>query len=329
MAIGDEQKEYTSSLLSLFQNKKEVPFQVYGFTKKEALREFYEEHDVELLLVSEAFYQENQQEQVSHVMILRESEASYAGDVVIIDKYQAAGSLYQNIMKAYGEYEDSVPTTLSLGQDFTLIGIYSPIHRCLQTTMALTMGQLLAEQKRTLYLNFECFSGLEVMMGRRFSGNLTDILYYFQCDREKMFYRLEGIVQGMNGLDIIPPAASYEDYECMKKEQWLELFREIARLGHYDVILLDLTECVQGLLQILQQCVRIYTLTKEDRMARAKLAQYELLLEKNELDEILQKTEKCSLPIFKCLPSQLDRLGRSELAAFAKNLLIEDGFYKG
>ena len=35
------------------------------------------------------------------------------------------------------------------------IGIYSPVHRCLQSSFALTFAQLIAEKHPALYLNFE------------------------------------------------------------------------------------------------------------------------------------------------------------------------------
>ena len=36
MAICDRQAAYTSQLISLFQEKKELPFEIHGFTKNES-----------------------------------------------------------------------------------------------------------------------------------------------------------------------------------------------------------------------------------------------------------------------------------------------------
>lgn len=45
----------------------------------------------------------------------------------------------------------------SLPERTSCDGFYSPMKKALQTTMALTMGEMLAETRPTLYLNFEPF----------------------------------------------------------------------------------------------------------------------------------------------------------------------------
>ena len=38
-----------------------------------------------------------------------------------------------------------------------VLGVYSPVGRCLKTSFALTMGKLLAQEERVLYPNLEEF----------------------------------------------------------------------------------------------------------------------------------------------------------------------------
>ena len=61
MAICDGQKGYTNQLIALFQEKKELPFEIHGFTKNENLREFCNDHKIALLLISEPEYKEELQ----------------------------------------------------------------------------------------------------------------------------------------------------------------------------------------------------------------------------------------------------------------------------
>ena len=50
-----------------------------------------------------------------------------------------------------------------------IIGIFSPLGRCLKTSFALTLGQILAKERAVLYLNMEEYSGFEELMGKGFA----------------------------------------------------------------------------------------------------------------------------------------------------------------
>lgn len=326
MAICDRQADYTSQLISLFQGNKELPFEIHGFTKNESLQEFSDTHKIALLLISEPDYREDLQDrEIDRILVLRDGTAGLPEHVATVNKFQPAGMLYRDIMRVYGEGERIVPFQKNLKKKIRLIGVYSPLHCCMQTTFTLTAGEILAKKNKTLYLNFECFSGLEMLLGKRFGGNLTDVLYYYDCAREKLPYKLESVVQKMGELYFIPPASSYEDFRDIREEEWLSVITGIAGAGGYETVLLDLTEQVRGVYPLLEACDRIYTLLKDDRMAKAKLAQYELMLEQETYRKIREKTVKCRLPFFKNLPERMEELSRGELAEYVKRLLTEDG----
>lgn len=326
MAICDRQAGYTNQLIALFQEKKELPFEIHGFTKSESLQEFCGDHRIALLLISEPEYREElQKKEIDQILVLQEGIGILPEDVATVNKFQPAKELYREIMRVYGEGERIVPFQGSKKGKFQLIGIYSPLHCCMQTTFALAAGQLLAKRQKTLYLNFECFSGFETLLGKRFCGNLTDILYYYDCAREKLAYKLESIVQEMGGLHFIPPATSYEDFRDVQEEEWVSVITQIAKVGGYETVILDLTEQVRGVYALLEVCDKIYTLIRDDRMAKAKLAQYELMLEQENWQRIREKTEKCRMPVFKNLSLNMEHLGYGELAGYVEKQLKEDG----
>ena len=325
MAICDRQAAYTSQLIALFQGKKEWPFEIHGFTKNESLQEFSDKNRIALLLISEPDYREELQKKAERILVLREGGVNLPDNVATVNKFQPAGMLYRDIMRVYSEGEKIVPFQKREKKTLRLIGVYSPLHCCMQTTFALAAGELLAKKSKTLYLNFECFSGFEVLLGRRFGGNLTDVLYYYDCAKEKLSYKLESVVQKMGELYFIPPAASYEDFRDIREEKWLSVIAGIAGAGGYETVLLDLTEQVRGVYSLLESCDKIYTLIKDDRMAKAKLAQYELMLEQDAYRNIREKTKTCRLPFLKNLPERMEELSRGELAEYVRKLLTEDG----
>ena len=92
-------------------------------------------------------------------------------------------------------------------------------------------------------------------------------------------------------------------------------------MEEYEYVILDLSESMQGLFDILRLCDRIYTLTREDRIARAKLLQYEQVLALHEYEDVMDKTRQLNLSHIRRLPEELELLTRGELADLVKGLL--------
>ena len=94
----------------------------------------------------------------------------------------------------------------------------------------------------------------------------------------------------------------------------------------YDVIILDLSEQVDELFQILKSCDRIYMPIQEDVISQAKIAQYEKLIQMLDLQEIFDRTQKLKLPV-----QSLQREGNltqqlvwGEMGNYVRRLLWEE-----
>lgn len=323
MALCDTETGYMNRLTEFLENKKRLPFHVYCFSGTEPLIEFCRERRIELLLISERLYRKNLNElPVAQIMILNESGRKADGELCHINKYQASENIFREIMNGY-EGTAELSERLQAGQ-MKIIGNYTPVRRCLQTTFSLCMGQLLARKHRVLYLNFESYSGFSYMLNRDFAADMSDVLYFFRCEKERLAMRLKGMVQSVNGLDFIPPVLSYRDLDKVTGEQWMKLFSEIERALDYDYLILDLSERIQGLFDILRECCLVYTITGQDGFAAAKLRQYEMLLRMEEYEDIWARTRKCGLPVFERLPTGLEQLIHGELAAYVEKIIKED-----
>ena len=91
-------------------------------------------------------------------------------------------------------------------------------------------------------------------------------------------------------------------------------------LGKYEYVILDLSESIQGLLDVLQMCIKVFTLTREDKMSQCKLDQYEQLLSLCEKEEVKGKTRKLNLPYFQRLPAEMVQYTRVELADYVTEM---------
>lgn len=333
LAICDLEEAYAFRMAEYITQKASLPYALHLFTKTKELGNFMEKNDISVLLIGEsAVEQLKERPQISNIFVLWEGGKRKEEDYWYIDKYQKPEAVIREVAEHMTELKgwDESWTDGRTGQQSKLkvVGIYSPVRRCLQTSFALTMGQLLGKEHKTLYLNFECYSGFDQMLHRESQADMQDVLYYFKCAREKLAIRLPMIVQTVNGLDFIPPGQSGLDMQSITGEQWLELLRAIEKISDYEYLILDLTDGMSGLFALLSYCFRIYTITKDDGFAMAKISQYEQILQLNELNEIADKTVKCRFPIFEKLPADLNLMTHGELAGYVRAIIREDLYAK-
>lgn len=330
LAIYDSEEGYAYRLMEFISEKTNLPFEVHVFTDGDKFFSCTKDRDIECLLLAEnAYRQEVETLKIPHVIILSESGENLNKALHHINKYQSCEKIFHEIMEYYTDKSTAVPMALRTGlKRMRVIGIYTPIGRCLQTTFSLTLGQMLARRFKTLYLNFEIYSGFTRMMSRSFDNDLSDLVYYFSCAREKLAYRMESMVETVNGLDFIPPAEVYQNLAGIRGNQWIDLFQEIEKNSEYEFLILDLSDGILDLWDVLRECDYIYTISREDGIALAKIEQYEKALESMNYGDITAKTTKWRLPVFKQLPMRFEELTYGELAGYIKSKVFPDLFGK-
>lgn len=325
LVIGDREKSYVNHMADYLHRKANSYFEIYAYTDMAKLKEFLADRPVDVLLISESAYEpEMNRENVGTVFVLNESGLLQWENVNNVDKYQSCENILKEIQNKDIENMEEAPRKLKKKENLQIIGLFSPIRRCLQTTFGLTMGQILARKHRTLYLNFEYFSGFSQMMCRDFPVDISDLLYYFAGSKDKLIYRLESMTEHIGGLDYIPPMIAGDTLTQVQGEQWLALLKEIAENSDYEYLILDLSDDIQGLFPILQMCHRIFTIVKEDHFAKAKIEHYEQQLQLAECKDVLKKTVRPGIPYIRELPVQIHQLTHGELAAYVTKLMEQE-----
>lgn len=324
LVLCDREEEYAQLMTDFIRSQRELPWNVHTYTDVEKLLREEENCPVDVMVVAERTYREELSAlRPLRTVILKENGLMQSEEFVSVDKYQQARNVLQSILEVYLEIEDiDLPGGRLLGKT-CFIGMYSPVRRSLQTTFSLTLSQMLAANHRTLYLNFEHYSGISELMANVGARDLADLMYFLMSDGEKFRLRLQTMVCHKGSLDYIPPMKSGQNLIAVSSREWLRLLQRIEELGEYEYVILDLSESMQGLFDILRMCTRVYTLTREDRIAQGKLAEYERLLEMYEYGDVLQKTSKYTAPQVKRIPEELEQYTKGELADFVKGLMRE------
>ena len=156
-----------------------------------------------------------------------------------------------------------------------------------------SMNEKMAKEKNVLYLNMETYGGSGGHFPEESGRDMSVLLYYAKQGTGNIGLVLTTLVRQMDGLDYIAPSRFPEELQLVTEKEWKWLFSAILKQSVYDMLILDMGECIQGLYGILALCDEIYLLTENDRSANAKLKQYRETLKRLGYGEMWERMIRC------------------------------------
>ena len=180
-AVCDLEVDYALIFMDYMNRKKNIPFEIQAFTSVENLIAYGKQTHIELLLISgRAMCREVRDLDIGKIIILSEGvHPPELDQYPSVYKYQSSSDVLREVMACYGAEKKTVADQIAVLKKTTeIIGIFSPLGRCLKTSFALTLGQILAKERAVLYLNMEEYSGFEECMGTSVAHNLGYSVYY-------------------------------------------------------------------------------------------------------------------------------------------------------
>jgi hypothetical protein len=312
LALCDADETYCQRLYGYLKQNLNLSFDIYSFTDPEDLKNFAKEQVVNLLIISEDLHYELAQYLKSmllkNIIVLDEGmsesscvcEPSFDPEMNIrhVSKYQSAAGLLGELVDFCAETPDTFTglCTQAKVANSNIIGFFSPVSKCGQTTMAIRCAERLSRQGSVIFLSFESFSSLPQMLGVEAIQDITDLVYYAECEKSKFGLYLEKIKQSVGGVDYLMPAGTAAQVREIGSEKVKELLGLLSKEGGYDYIVMDLTEHPDGFFEILSMCNKIFTITKNSPGDLARISQYEAIVRELGLSKIEAATVKCQLP---------------------------------
>ena len=324
MAVYDVDPFYADRFAEFVNQKEQVPFEVMAFTTMERLKNYAAEHPVELLLINSSVpAEEIGKVGAMQVVTLADGEViPVSGQYPSVYKYQSTDSIMREVMACYCA-KPVEPALTVIGNAGSIIGIYSPVNRCLKTSFALTMGQLMARDRKTLYVNLEDCSGLSRLIGDEYKNDLSDLLYYYGQGIYS-WMKLSSVIYSWGDLDYIPPVRYPEDLCQVSAEEMADLLVRISRESAYEAILVDLGQFGKKAVSVLEICDTVYMPVKDDCMSVAKIEEFEEYLKQSGHTQLKDRICKLKLPYhssFGRRDNYLEQLLWGELGDYTRQLL--------
>ncbi len=302
MAVIDKDEDYAAGLAAYAQENGLTPFSVIAFSGIESLKNFALRQSVELLLDGAGLTAKDIKD-IRPAQVIRLSEdnarrlakdrrgpAKESADCVF--KYQAADRLFGEVMECYksrqGIYGDE-----SLKSE--IIGVASPIGRCGKTGFAITLGKVLSESCKVMYLNLEECSGLSGLTGTSYRHSLTDLIYALRQGNLNESV-VGSVIYQLGKLDYVAPVSCAEDLAEIKASELAALIGHPALEQHAGIIIVDMGNLGMDAFPLLELCGVIYTPVLDDEISQAKMDEWKKQLTAFGGEDILGRVRLVHLP---------------------------------
>lgn len=316
IAVYDIEPEFASRFVSYLKSKYEERYDMYAFTELTALLEFVEKHRADMLIISQKSIEcvDNpivpDNLNVKRVVILSENCCDSYMDYKAVEKYRPADIVFREAVECAYEKKVETGEVKETVSDKEIIGVYSPVNRCMKTTFSLTLSNLTGENRRVLYINFEEYSGLKKLLNVDYVGDLSDLVYYFLQDEESIKSRIYGIRREYKKFDFIPPMMFSNDIRNMDMEMWVSFINAVSGLEMYDTIVLDISDMMQDVTEILRICDCVYMPMLKDDISQAKISEFEERMYNRHEDSVLAKIRKFIINPEEYITDYADGMGR-------------------
>ena len=283
-AVCDVETDYAVRFME-FLNRRNLPFEVQMFTSVPPLCEFARRKHIELLLISErAMCDEVKKLKIGKTILLSEGkENDLNSGMPAVYKYQSSAQVVREVLDCYSAERIAAQTAADFrntkGKLYGIYGLFDPVRQML---FSLTLGQILAETQSVLYINLQKHSGLMNLTEDEAELTLSDLLYFYRQKKRGMFFRLPGMIRQIGRLEYIPVPFFSEDLGEFSGEEWSGFLEELRSMDMHDVLLLDLSDGLRGLPDILDCCTELFFLSDEDSFSMEKRQLLEKELESAE-----------------------------------------------
>lgn len=296
MAVYDEDPFYAERLSDYVNRKEKGIFKAQAFTSRERLEEFAKDNEVDVLLtgVSADALEISALQSTQKIYLTEERNETDSKEIY---KYQSGDDIIREVMAVYCELPGVKAVLPGLAsRKKRVIGVYSPVGRCGKTSLALSIGQVLAKEEKVLFITLDGFSGFAHILDEQWKRDMSDLLYYYKQGRFHGL-RLNSIVYYLGDMAWIPPLRYPDDYSQVTAEEMAGFLMQILKESVYETVVLDIGDYDHQVLPILEACQVVYMPVKEDMISQAKLKEFEAYADRFGSRELKDKFHKIHVPM--------------------------------
>lgn len=292
IGILDREEGYAARLTEVFNSRNRMGFEAEMFTGVEAYLEYSRKNPVEILLIGETFMEKALKNTAEMVVIITEGgKVAELEEYLIVFKYQSSELIIRKVLEYYSAIAKKAE--LFCQTSTRLYGIYAPQNRICKSHFAWNLAKKIGQEKSVLYMGLSAFNEIKELYNA--NKDLADIMYYVGNGFDNLIYLVGSSVKSLEGIDCMPAMKSVEDLLHVPCQDWLKLLQVIRTQSNYEVVIVDMEECVQQFYRILDYCTDVYMPYMENTRSRIKWELCENYFKKMGAEDVWKKGKQLQL----------------------------------
>lgn len=307
VAVYDGSEGYIKQLLEYLSRKKDLWFEVKGFSDPNALERYLNDTPVDVLLFSmEDVVEEGGDPERKYERFIFHKNAKqfiYFGErrnsksrLPHISKYQSV----ERILAQLSELVFSKEERKDMAEEWEqtkraeLVCVYMPAPEPALTAASLKLAEVLAPELKTLFIELDRYSIIPYMTGVGESSALSDLIYLYQTNPQKMRSYLSENRNTFKRVDILSISSELADVDEIPEEEWPEFIQKLAGCGGYESVVLNMAEAFRRPEILFEAADVIYVPIDPGNAAAYKVSRFAKYLLDKGLDALLDKVRLMS-----------------------------------
>lgn len=206
--------------------------------------------------------------------------------------------------------------------ELEVIGVFSPVHHEMQMFFSLLYAQQRAIEKKTIYINFMEFSGLEEFLGKR-EYDLGDVILQLRdaaCRPEAIL----SYIYEHEGLFYIPSFQNPENVKEITGKDIRLLLQFLIDYTDYRRIVLDFGGIMRDFATALEGCTRLFCIGKKGNYFEHRVEEFFEFMKSTLGESFLERVKAICLPRYNqgivCGEAFFDQLSWSEFGDFIREV---------
>ncbi len=238
---------------------------------------------------------------VSALVYERLKKDNHCPPKIIILCDEKESHIYQNVVLMYKPFDEIINNILSIANtqmwiedkdtkifvDKKIVALISPTNNEYKSLCGLDIARVMSEQKRTLYINLETFSGIK--FGTYSEQNLSDLIFLYETKSASYENMIKSGIYNEGNLYTINPLNNPLHQSEIDMQRLFEFIESLANIIGVLNIVIDFGKQYYDYAQICRYCNHIINVTSNLPYGRRCNMEFYEYLKKMELNEQIDK----------------------------------------